>query len=270
MQYEIYDKGGLMKKKRQNLELWMGELRDKVRKDGTISNKDIMLFFTEKNLGQDDLSAVYELLHESNIDINFDEDASDEDLEILEDEEKKVKILGTNKQALTKQQIFELLKKQGFTLSYSTVVLEMRRITSSGNECFIRQDYDFGDRLEYDFGEVKLVINGITKKYYIAVLSSPAGNFRWCYLYDNCKKDVFLDSHVKFFEMIGGVWKEVVYDNMRNVVSKFIGRNEKELNEDLVKMSLYYGFDINVTNAFSGNEKGYVEGSVKYLSLIHI
>lgn len=121
---------------------------------------------------------------------------------ILEDEEKKVKILGTNKQALTKQQIFELLKKQGFTLSYSTVVLEMRRITSSGNECFIRQDYDFGDRLEYDFGEVKLVINGITKKYYIAVLSSPAGNFRWCYLYDNCKKDVFLDSHVKFFEMI--------------------------------------------------------------------
>ena len=79
------------------------------------------------------------------------------------------------------------------------------------------------------------------------------------------KKDVFLDSHVRFFEMIGGVWKEVVYDNMRNVVSKFIGKNEKELNEDLVKMSLYYGFDVNVTNAFSGNEKGYVEGSVKYL-----
>ena len=65
--------------------------------------------------------------------------------------------------------------------------------------------------------------------------------------------------------MIGGVYKEVVYDNMRNVVSKFIGKNEKELNEDLVKMSLYYGFKINVTNAFSGNEKGYVEGSVKYL-----
>lgn len=184
---------------------------------------------------------------------------------ILEEEEKKIKTLGTNKQALTKQQIYELLKKQGFPLSYSTVVLEMKRIKNSGNECFIRQNYDFGDRLEYDFGEVKLVINGIVKRYYIAVLSSPAGNFRWCYLYDNCKKDVFLDSHVKFFKMIGGVWKEIVYDNMRNVVSKFIGKNEKELNEELVKMSLYYGFDINVTNAFSGNEKGYVEGSVKYL-----
>lgn len=73
-----------------------------------------------------------------------------------------------------------------------------------------------------------------------------------------------MDSHVRFFKMIGGVWKEVVYDNMRNVVSKFLGKNEKKLNEDLIKMSLYYGFNINVTNAFSGNEKGYVEGSVKY------
>lgn len=184
---------------------------------------------------------------------------------ILNDEDKKTKVLGTNKQSLTKQQIHKLLKKQGFDISYSSVVLEINRIKQTGKECFIKQDYEYGDRLEYDFGEVKLVINGIVKKYYIAVLSSPAGNFRWCYLYDNCKKAVFLDSHVKFFKMIGGVWKEVVYDNMRNVVSKFIGKNEKELNEDLVKMSMYYGFEINVTNAFSGNEKGYVEGSVKYL-----
>ena len=56
---------------------------------------------------------------------------------------------------------------------------------------FYQTELRFGDRLEYDFGEVKLVINGIVKRYYIAVLSSPAGNFRWCYLYDNCKKMYF-------------------------------------------------------------------------------
>lgn len=184
---------------------------------------------------------------------------------ILNEELEKEKILGTNKQALTKLQIYKLLKKQGFDVSYSSVANEIAKIKNSGKECFIRQDYEFGDRLEYDFGEVKLVINRITRKYYIAVLSSPAGNFRWCYLYDNCKKEIFLDSHVRFFKMLGGVYKEIVYDNMRNVVTKFIGKNEKELNEDLVKMSIYYGFEINVTNAFSGNEKGYVEGSVKYL-----
>jgi hypothetical protein len=52
---------------------------------------------------------------------------------------------------------------------------------------------------------------------------------------------------------------------MRNVVKKFIGKNEKELNDDLLKMSAYYGFRINVTNCFKGNEKGHVESSVKIL-----
>ena len=74
-----------------------------------------------------------------------------------------------------------------------------------------------------------------------------------------------MDSHVRFFEMMVGSYFEVVYDNMRNVVKKFIGKNEKELNEDLLKMSAYYGFRINVTNCFKGNEKGHVEGSVKIL-----
>jgi len=103
------------------------------------------------------------------------------------------------------------------------------------------------------------------KTYHMAVLSSPSGDFRWLYLYTNQKKAVFMDSHVRFFEMMGGCHREVVYDNMRNVVSKFIGKSEKELNEDLVKMSVYYGFRINVTNCFKGNEKGHVEKSVDVL-----
>jgi len=185
--------------------------------------------------------------------------------EILEEEKKKDEILGPNKQKLTNKQIYEQIKNEGFDISHSAVYLEIKKIQGMGKETFIRQEYEFGDRLEYDFGEVKLVIDGEVKKYYLAVLSSPGAKFRWCYLYNNSGKEVFMDSHVKFFSMIGGVYKEVVYDNMRNVVSKFLGKNEKELNEELVKMSLYYGFKINVTNAFSGNEKGYVEGSVKYL-----
>ena len=52
---------------------------------------------------------------------------------------------------------------------------------------------------------------------------------------------------------------------MRNVVKKFLGKNEKELNEELLKLAAYYGFKINVTNAFKGNEKGHVENSVKTL-----
>lgn len=182
---------------------------------------------------------------------------------ILNEEIEKDKILGSHKQKLTKVQIHEQLVNDGFDIGYGTISKMINLKVPKLKECFIKQSYELGDRLEYDFGEIKLVINNELKKYYIAVISSPASGFRWAYIYDNQKKAVFMDSHVRFFEMMGGVYKEVVYDNMRNVVKKFIGRNEKELNEDLIKMSVYYGYSINVTNCFRGNEKGHVEGSVK-------
>jgi transposase len=184
---------------------------------------------------------------------------------ILESEKEKLKLLGSNKQQLTNVQIHKELLEQGFKIGKSTISTKIKEKRERAKECFIRQEYEYGDRLEFDFGEVKLIIDGEIGKYYLAVLSSPAANFRWCYLYKNQTKDVFLDAHVRFFEMMQGVYREVVYDNMKNVVSRFIGKHEKLLNEDLVKMSLYYGFNINVTNCFSGNEKGHVEGSVKIL-----
>ena len=185
--------------------------------------------------------------------------------QILEEEKAKDKLLGNHKQNLTKEQIHKKLVEECFDIGYTTIATKINLKLAKFKECFIKQLYDFGDRLEFDFGEVKLEINGVLDKYYLAVLSSPGGDFRWAFLYKNQKKDVFMDAHVRFFEMMGGVYKEVVYDNMRNVVTKFVGRNEKLLNEDLIKMSMYYGFDINVTNCFSGNEKGFVEGSVKII-----
>ncbi len=183
---------------------------------------------------------------------------------ILEEEEKKCKLLGiTHKQHLSTRQIHAAIVAEGHDIGLTTVTGHVAEKRKKAREAFIRQEYDLGQRLEYDFGKVKLLIGGILGNYHMAVFAAPASKFRWAYLYTNEKKGVFLDSHVRFFEMVGGVWAELVYDNMRNVVSRFIGKSEKELNEELVKMSIYYGFSINVTNCFSGNEKGFVESSVK-------
>ncbi len=73
------------------------------------------------------------------------------------------------------------------------------------------------------------------------------------------KWKIFLDIHVKAFNKIGGVHREVVYDNMKQAVKRFVGRNEKEATEDLIKISLYYGFRYRFCNIAKGNEKGHVE-----------
>ena len=196
----------------------------------------------------------------------YNDDMDYEIDQILEFEQSKCKELGdSQKQKLTILQIHEILVSKGFDIGRSTIGNKVKEKRNKKREAFIRQHYEYGDRLEYDFGEVKLMINGILEKLYIAVFSAPASKYRFAYIYTNQSQDSFLDSHVKFFHMIGGTYKEVVYDNMRNVVSKFIGKNEKILNEVLLKMSMYYGFNINVTNCFRGNEKGFVEGSVKLI-----
>lgn len=156
------------------------------------------------------------------------------------------------------------MEAEGFKIGYTSVKTIVNEIKGEYPECYILQDHPLGKRLEYDFGEVKLIVANRRKKYYMAVFATPASKYRYVYLYEKANLEVFVDSHVKFFAMIGGVWQKVVYDNMKNVVSQ-IKCKEKILNEETVKLSLYYGFSINTTNTRSGNEKGFVEGSVKIM-----
>ncbi|MGL9768997.1 hypothetical protein [Enterococcus sp. DIV0806c] len=120
-------------------------------------------------------------------------------------------------------------------------------------------------RTEFDFGEVKCLINQQKRTLTLAVFSCPFSGYRWGKLYESANQQVFLDAHICFFEQLQGVYSTVVYDNMRNIVKRFVGRHEKELNDELVKMALYYGFEPVVTNPFSGHEKGHVEKSVPVL-----
>ncbi len=167
---------------------------------------------------------------------------------LLLEEKEKDSLLGTrHKQALSNVQIHNKVIEAGYDIGILTISTKIKEKRTFIKECFIRQEYALGDRLEFDFGEVLLIIAGERKKLHMAVLSSPCSGFRWAYLYTSQKKEVFQSAHVDFFEMVGGVYREVVYDNMKNVVSKFIGKHEKELNEDLVNLAIYYGFDTNVT-----------------------
>lgn len=59
--------------------------------NGVISNKDIIAIISDNNLGEEELSELYEELHKKHLEINFDEEASDEDLEMLDSEDNSEK-----------------------------------------------------------------------------------------------------------------------------------------------------------------------------------
>ena len=172
---------------------------------------------------------------------------------------------GKAKQQKKKIDIYEALKEEGFDISYSTTCNTIRKINKEAKEAYIRQEYALGEVCEFDWGEVKLTIAGKKKTFQMSVFTTARGDYRWGNLYHNQKTEAFLDTHASFFSEVGGVYKEMVYDNARVQVARFVGRSEKEPTEALLKLSIYYGFRFRFTNSYQAHEKGHVERSVEYL-----
>lgn len=172
---------------------------------------------------------------------------------------------GKHKQQRKKIDILEALREEGFNIGYTTICNTIRKIQQESREAYIRQEYVPGEVCEFDWGEVKLTIAGESRIFQMAVFSSTWGDYRWGDLYTNQKTESFSDSHASFFETIGGVYQEMVYDNSRVMVARFVGHSEKEPTEALLKLSLYYGFRFRFTNTYQAHEKGHVKRSVEYL-----
>lgn len=182
----------------------------------------------------------------------------------LEENEVK-KATGRSKQQKKKIDIYECLVDEGYEISYPTVCNYIRENFKATKEAYVRQEYQPGEICEFDWGYVNLIIDGKPKTFQMAAFTSAKGNYRYANLYHSQKMENFLDVHVKFFNKIEGVYQTVVYDNMKVAVKKFVSKTEKEATEDLLKLSLYYGFRYRFCNTRSGNEKGHVERSIEYI-----
>jgi hypothetical protein len=125
--------------------------------------------------------------------------------------------------------------------------------------------YKPGSSCEFDWGEVRLTISGQQRKFQLAVFTSGYSNYRYSQLYERQDTLAFMESHVKFFSFTGGVYSEMVYDNMRVAVAKFVGRHEKTPTRALLDLRGHYRFSHRFCNVYRGNEKGHVERSVEYV-----
>lgn len=194
--------------------------------------------------------------------------ATDEILDLIRyyiDQNESYRKLGIRKQCMKATDIYEALIEKNHEISYSSVVKHVRNIQRKIKEAFIKQSYNYGDVCEFDWGDVKLIIADKLITFKMAAFTTAKGNYRYGHLYRKESMQFFLDSHVRFFNKIGGSHKVMVYDNMKVAVAKFVGPYEKEATNDLKSMSLYYGFNYRFCNIASGNEKGHVEKTVEFL-----
>jgi transposase len=172
---------------------------------------------------------------------------------------------GQHKQQLKKIDIHELLCAEGYDISYSSVCLLVKTLEKHAPERFIKQSYEDGQVCEFDWGTVKIFLAGVLKNLPMAVFTTAQGNYRYARLFVKQDTSSFQQAHALFFAHVGGVYRELVYDNMRVAVKRFVGPSEKEATPGLLSLSLYYQFGFRFCNVRRGNEKGHVERSVEYV-----
>ena len=174
---------------------------------------------------------------------------------------------GLHKQMLKKKDIYDYLREQGYDIGYTTVCnyIREKENLSYSKEAFIRQEYLPGENCEFDWGEIKLEIQGQLIRLQLAVFTSSYSNYRYAAIFHRQDSLAFMESHGMFFDYIGGVYNHMVYDNMRVAVSKFVGKYEKEPTKALLRLRGHYQFSHRFCNAYRGNEKGHVERSVEYI-----
>jgi transposase len=183
--------------------------------------------------------------------------------QLTENERKKKE--GLRKQIKRKIDIHEYILSKGYQIGYTTVCNYIREDKLTTREAFIKQVYLPGEECEFDWAEVKLNIGGGLSRLYMAVFTSSYSNYRYSDLYKRQDTLAFMESHNDFKTHIGGVFHEMVYDNMRVAVAEFAGRNEKTPTQALVSLSGWFQFRWRFCNVRRGNEKGHVERSVEVI-----
>ncbi|MBM3706175.1 MAG: IS21 family transposase [Actinobacteria bacterium] len=181
------------------------------------------------------------------------------------DENRAKRATGRSKQVKAKIDIWQALVEDNYDIGYTTVCNAIREIDREEKEAYIRAEYTPGKVAEFDWGQVKLIIAGKLSVFEMSAFTAAKSNYRDADIYYSQKTESFLDAHANFFEEVGGVYSQIVYDNTKVAVAKFVGNNEKKPTDELLKLSIYYNFNFRFCNAGCPNEKGHVEKSVEYI-----
>jgi transposase len=182
---------------------------------------------------------------------------------LKENETKRLE--GRLKQQLRKIDIHEKVLGAGYNIGYTTISEYIRGQAARVREAFIRQGYAPGAVCEFDWAEVKISIAGKYHRYYLAVFTTAYSNYRYALLFQRQDTLAFKEAHICFFDHIGGVFHQMVYDNMRVAIARFVGKTEKTPTEGLLQLSRWYQYQWRFCNTAKGNEKGHVERSVEYV-----
>jgi transposase len=170
------------------------------------------------------------------------------------------------KQRYTGRKIFQLIEKDGYDGSESTVrgYIAQLRGTKKRRKVYIPLEFDPGTDGQVDWGEAVAIIAGerVTVQLFYMRLCYSRKLFMMAF--PNQKQEAFFDGHVRAFQHFQGVPQRLSYDNLKVAVMRILeGRNRQE-QEAFIVFRSHYLFESHFCTPGKGNEKGRVEEGVGF------
>lgn len=170
------------------------------------------------------------------------------------------------KQRHTAKRIFEVIQGEGYSGGYTAVKDVVREFKQTSQEVFVPLTHVPGEA-QMDFGEALVRMDGVLRKAMLFVISLPYSDAFFVAAYPRECTETFQDGHARAFEFFGGVPNRISYDNARTSVSKILGAHERTLAHGFVQLQSHYLFKEHFCQVRRPNEKGVVEGMVKFARL---
>jgi transposase len=184
-------------------------------------------------------------------------------------------ILETDKSAPVKQRhtakrIFERLRDEhGFGGGYTIVKDYVRVARARSREVFIPLTHRPG-HAQVDFGECVAIIGGVELKLHVFCFDLPQSDACFVKAYAAETTEAFLDGHVSAFGFFGGVPLSILYDNTKLAVAKILGNGERRRTQAFTELVSHFLFADRFGRPGKGNDKGNVEGLVKFMRLNYL
>jgi transposase len=167
------------------------------------------------------------------------------------------------KQRHTAKRIWERLQEEGFTGGYTIVKDAVRELKRVSQEVFVPLTHPPGEA-QVDFGHALVKMGGVLRKVCFFVMTLPYSDAFFVRAYERECTETFWDGHVRAFAFFGGVPRRITYDNSRIAIAKIIGPRARELTQGFLQLVSHYLFHYHFCLVRRANEKGVVEGLVRY------
>jgi transposase len=171
-----------------------------------------------------------------------------------------------HKQRHTAKRIWERLQEEGFTGGYTIVKDVVRQLRRTSQEVYMPLTHPPGEA-QVDFGHALVKMNGVLRKICFFVMALPYSDAFFVRVYERECTETFWDGHVRAFAFFGGVAKRITYDNSKIAIARIIGPRLRELTAGFLQLVSHYLFRYHFCLVRRANEKGVVEGTVKYARL---